>query len=179
MIAPTTILVGRIGQVFWLRVEGKGTFQQSVQVGRALEAVIKGGMRDVVVDLERCPMMDSTFLGTITGAALRLRENNDGSLNVLNANQRNQHLLTSLGLDHILDLDVSGTAWPEERRQACMQLANCTERGASCKEEHTHHVLQAHQTLASLSGVNQGMFHDVIKFLETELGNAAPVGATS
>ncbi|HYF37943.1 MAG TPA: STAS domain-containing protein, partial [Prosthecobacter sp.] len=141
MIAPTTILVGRIGRVFWLRVEGRGTFQHSVQVKRALQAVVAGGLRDVVVDLERCPMMDSTFLGTITGAALNLRETGGGSLSVLNANQRNQQLLTSLGLDHILDLDIEGTAWPEERRQACVQLANCTEKGASCKEEHTHHVL--------------------------------------
>jgi hypothetical protein len=53
-----------------------------------------------------------------------------------------------------------------------VQLANCTERGASCKEEHTHHVLQAHQTLASLSGANQGRFRDVIQFLEKELGSA-------
>ncbi|MDZ4289113.1 MAG: STAS domain-containing protein [Prosthecobacter sp.] len=179
MIAPTTILVGRIGQVFWLRVEGRGTFQHSVQVKRALQAVMAGGMRDVVVDLERCPMMDSTFLGTITGAALNLRETGGGSLSVLNANQRNQQLLTSLGLDHILELDVAGTAWPEERRQACVQLANCTEKGPSCKEEHTHHVLQAHQTLASLSGVNQGRFRDVIQFLEKELGSTAPVAVST
>jgi hypothetical protein len=82
-----------------------------------------------------------------------------------------------LGLDHIVDLDVEGTAWPEERRQACLQLANCTERGASCKEEHTHHVLQAHQTLASLSGANQGRFRDVIQFLEKELGATATASA--
>ena len=58
------------------------------------------------------------------------------------------------------------------------QLANCTERGANCKEEQTHHVLQAHQALASLSGVNQGRFRDVIQFLEKEL-EGAPAAATS
>ena len=121
MTPPTTILVGRIGKVFWLRVEGRATFQNAVQVKRALQAVVAAGMRNLVVDLERCP---------------------------------------------------------EERRQACVQLENCTERGAICKEEQTHHVLQAHQALASLSGVNQGRFRDVIQFLEKEL-EGAPAAATS
>ena len=177
MIAPTTILVGRIGRVFWLRVEGRGTFQHSVQVKRAIQAVLAGGLRNVVIDLEHCPMMDSTFLGTLTGAALSLRNLGEGSLSVLNANERNQKLLTSLGLDHIVHLDIEGTAWQDERRQVGVHLADCQERGASCKEEHTHHVLQAHQTLASVNGVNQGRFRDVIHFLEKELGNGTvPAG---
>lgn len=179
MTAPTTILVGRIGKVFWLRVEGRGTFQNSVQVKRALEAVVGAGTRDLVVDLERCPMMDSTFLGTLTCAALNLRERGGGSLSVLNANQRNQQLLTDLGLDHILDLDTNGTAWPDERREACMQLASCTERGAETRHEHTQHVLTAHQMLANLNGDNQGRFRDVIHFLEKELDTTASALARS
>lgn len=169
VIAPSTILVGRIGKVFWLRVEGRGTFQNSVQVKKALQAVVANGTHDLVVDLERCPMMDSTFLGTLTGAALHLREKNGGSLSVLNANARNLQLLSDLGLDHIMSVDTHGNAWPEERELACAQLATCGEKGASCKLEHTQHVLQAHQALADMSNVNEGRFRDVIYFLEKEL----------
>lgn len=169
MIAPSTILVGRIGKVFWLRVEGKGTFQNSVQVKKALQAVVSNGTHDLVVDLERCPMMDSTFLGTLTGAALHLREKNGGSLSVLNANTRNLQLLSDLGLDHILHVDTEGNAWPEERELACAQLATCGEKGASCKFEHTQHVLQAHQNLSEMNKGNEGRFRDVIHFLEKEL----------
>ncbi|MEQ1750676.1 MAG: STAS domain-containing protein [Prosthecobacter sp.] len=178
MPAPTTILVGQIGKVFWLRVEGRGTFQDSVQVKRAFQSVIAVGTRDLVVDLERCPMMDSTFLGTLTGTALNLMEHGGGSLSVLNANQRNQQLLTELGLDHILDLDVAGTAWPSERREACAQLATCGEKGADCKEEQTKHVLTAHQTLSEVSGENQGRFRDVIHFLEKELSLPSALAAS-
>lgn len=167
--APSTILVGRIGKLFWLRVEGRGTFQNSVQVKKALQAVVANGTHDLVVDLERCPMMDSTFLGTLTGAALNLREKNGGSLSVLNANARNLQLLSDLGLDHIMDVDSIGTAWPVERQMACAQLATCGEKGASCKMEHTQHVLQAHKTLAEMSNTNEGRFSDVIHFLEKEL----------
>jgi anti-anti-sigma factor len=167
--APSTILVGRIGKVFWLRVEGRGTFQNSIQVKKALQAVVANGTHDLVVDLERCPMMDSTFLGTLTGAALHLREKNGGSLSVLNANARNLQLLSDLGLDHIMEVDTEGSAWPQERQMACAQLANCAEKGASCKMEHTQHVLQSHKTLSDMSSINEGRFRDVIHFLEKEL----------
>lgn len=181
MIASTTILVGRIGKVFWLRVEGRGTFQDSVQVKRAFQRVIADGARDLVVDLERCPMMDSTFLGTLTGTALNLMEQEGGgTLSVLNANQRNQQLLTDLGLDHILELDVAGTAWPDERREACAQLSTCGEKAATCKEEQTQQVLSAHQALSEVNVTNQGRFRDVIHFLEKELTQPqARVAATS
>jgi len=66
--AVPTILVGRIGSVLWMRVSGKGTFQNSVEVKRCFQSVIAAGTKDFVVDLECCPTMDSTFLGTLTGS---------------------------------------------------------------------------------------------------------------
>ncbi len=169
MPATSNILVGRIGKVFWLRVEGRGNFQNSLQVKRAFQTVMSEGTRDLVVDLEHCPMMDSTFLGTLTGTAIHLLEQGDGSLSVLNANARNQQLLNELGLDQILHVDVSGTQWPEERKAVCNELSCCQEKGANCKEEHTVHVLTAHQTLSSMNHQNQSRFRDVIHFLEKEL----------
>jgi hypothetical protein len=134
------------------------------------------GVKDFVVDLERCPMMDSTFLGMLTGAALNLREAGGGTLSVLNANQRNLQLLTSLGLDHILDLDQDGHLWTEERRQACEALQHCGETN-ECKEAQTEHVLAAHLALAGVSDANECRFHDVIEFLEKELEEHAVVQA--
>ncbi|MCE2692710.1 MAG: STAS domain-containing protein [Verrucomicrobia bacterium] len=168
MTPPTHILVGTIGRVFWMRVDGRGTFQNSLQAKKALQRVMGQGVKDFVVDLERCPMMDSTFLGMLTGAALNLREAGGGTLSVLNANQRNLQLLTSLGLDHILDLDQDGHLWTEERRQACEALQHCGETN-ECKEAQTEHVLAAHLALAGVSAANECRFHDVIEFLEKEL----------
>lgn len=162
-----------------MRVEGKGTFQNSVEVKRCFQSVIATGMKDFVVDLELCPMMDSTFLGTLTGAALNLRESGGGGLSVLNANEKNQHLLTSLGLDHILDLDTDGTAWAVERRQVCEELAQCDGQTAPvCKEEQARQVLQAHQALTEANADNLCKFRDVIRYLEEELG-AKPMAASA
>lgn len=177
MTPPTHILVGTIGRVFWMRVDGRGTFQNSLQAKKALQRVMGQGVKDFVVDLERCPMMDSTFLGMLTGAALNLREAGGGTLSVLNANQRNLQLLTSLGLDHILDLDQDGRLWAEERRQACQALQNCAETNAECKEVQTEHVLAAHLALAGVSDANECRFHDVIEFLEKELEEHASLQA--
>lgn len=168
----STILVGRIGDVFWLRVEGRGTFQNSVQVKTCFQQMMAGGMRNFVVDLERCPMMDSTFLGTLTGAALNLTELGEGRLSLLNANPRNQHLITSLGLDHILELDTDGRSWVDERRRAAAALQECCSEQAgtqSAKIAQAETVLEAHQALASVSEENSCRFHDVIKFLEQEM----------
>lgn len=178
MTPPTHILVGTIGRVFWMRVDGRGTFQNSLQAKKALQRVIGQGARNLVVDLERCPMMDSTFLGMLTGTALSLRETGEGgTLSVLNANQRNIQLLTSLGLDHILDLDSEGRLWQDERKRVCDALQSCRETNADCKEAQTQHVLTAHQTLASVSDANEGRFHDVIEFLEKELEEHSVVPA--
>jgi anti-anti-sigma regulatory factor len=153
-----------------MRVEGKGTFQNSVEVKRCFQSVIASGTKDFVVDLDRCPMMDSTFLGTLTGAALNLRESGGGCLSVLNANERNQHLLTSLGLDHILELDVDGTAWAAERKLVGQELAPCDGQTAPvCKEEQAKQVLEAHQALTEANPDNACKFRDVIQFLEDEL----------
>ena len=170
MTLPAPILVGQIGNLFWMRVEGKGSFQNSVQVKRCFQTMIEEGRRHFVVDLERCPVMDSTFLGTLTGAALNLRELGSGEVCVLNANTRNQQLLASLGLDHILDVDKDGTRHASERRQVCAELGTCEEAAAGCsKTEQAEHVLECHEALAKANTENATRFRDVIEFLEKEV----------
>jgi anti-anti-sigma regulatory factor len=166
---PAAVLVGKIGSLFWLRVEGKGCFQNSVHMKKAISTVLQTGTRSFAVDLERCPTMDSTFLGTLTGVALELKQAGGGSLTVLNANARNQQLLNSLGLNHILEVDTAGEAWKDERRVAAAALAECEQAAHLCKEEQAQHVLQAHQALTRANSGNECRFRDVIEFLEKEV----------
>ncbi len=135
--------------------------------------MLQAGTRDFVVDLERCPTMDSTFLGTLTGAALDLKEVGGGNLTVLNANARNQQILCSLGLNHILELDVASTSWTAERRVAAEALADCAGATEFGKSEQAEHVLEAHQALTKANAANECRFRDVIEFLEKELAQSA------
>jgi anti-anti-sigma regulatory factor len=45
--------------------------------------MIRRGHREFVVDLGDCELMDSTFMGTLAGVALRLREIGQGELGLL------------------------------------------------------------------------------------------------
>lgn len=175
------ILVGMIGRVFWMRVEGKGTFQNSLQAKSAFQGVMARGVRSLVVDLDRCPMMDSTFLGMLTGAALSMKTttpppSDSEGLSVVNANQRNVQLLTSLGLHNILNLDTEGKLWAAERERACAALQQCAEAQPCTKELQTLHILDSHKTLSSINAENEIRFQDVIEFLEKELqAHSVPV----
>jgi anti-anti-sigma regulatory factor len=162
-----------------MRVDGKGTHLNSLQAKTAIQGVMERGVHDLVVDLERCPMMDSTFLGMLTGAALSVKkEGLNGTLSVVNANQRNIQLLTSLGLNHILDLDQDGRLWAGERAAAASALKICEQAPPCSREAQTQHVLDAHQALSDISSDNECRFRDVIDFLEKELhAHTLPVPA--
>lgn len=176
MTTPAPILVGQISGLFWMRVEGKGSFQNSVQVKRCFQSMIQRGTRHFVVDLEHCPIMDSTFLGTLTGAALNLREvEGGGEVAVVNANARNQQLLASLGLDHILDVDRDGSKYVVEKKAICDELGDCTEPVVPCgKSDQAKHVLEAHEALTQANTGNASRFRDVIEFLEKEVTANSP-----
>lgn len=126
------------------------------------------GTRHFVVDLERCPIMDSTFLGTLTGAALNLRDIGSGIVSIINANARNQQLMKSLGLDHILQVDREGSTLTAERIEVRRELGVC-EATAPAKGEQAAHVLAAHEALTKVNEQNVCRFRDVIEFLEKEV----------
>src|SRR3954462_7442485 len=98
-IQPSIFADPESGPTVWIRVEGKGTFQNSPGLKEFSRQMMDRGRRDFVVDLANCPAMDSTFMGTLAGLALRLREAGNGQLWVVNRNLRNNELLEGLGLD--------------------------------------------------------------------------------
>jgi len=172
---PAPILVGRVGDILWISVEGKGSFQNSPLAKQCIQTMIEGGARQFVVDLERCPIMDSTFLGMLAGAALKLRELGDGKATVINANTRNQHLLRNLGLDHILHLDHAGSCYQAERKEVGRELSICRETAqVGTKADRIGHVLEAHKALVQANAQNVSRFKDVIEFLEKETRKSPP-----
>jgi len=140
-----------------------------MQVREAINASIRRGTKEIVIDLERCPIMDSTFLGSLTGSAVQLRDAGDGELHIINANQRNLQLIQSLGLDYLLKVDSDGSAWIEQRQKVAENLAQCTDAPCADNQTQAAHVLDAHLQLAGVSDENQCRFEDVILFLQKEL----------
>ena len=137
------------------------------------ECMIEKGEKRIVVDLEDCPVMDSTFMGTLTGISRRLRDIDGGELEVINANERNRDLIESLGLDFVLTLDTDGSAWQAERAAISRQFREEEvelEPEELTKAQKTEFILEAHENLTEANPANIPRFEDVISYLRQEAG---------
>ena len=178
---PTpTILVGCNQKVVCIRVQGKGSFQNSTGIKKFANAMIDRGHRNFVVDLAECPVMDSTFMGTLTGVALKLRGLGSGHLHVIHPNERNSGLLRGLGLDQILDLadDESDTArdgYDDALASSDVQpVADASdEAGEDQRRRTAETMLAAHQALIDADPENLSRFKDVLDYLKQDLARGA------
>src|SRR2546426_3906891 len=104
------ISVGHVNDEVYVRVAGRGTFQNSQPLRRYSLEMIDRGCHNFVVDLAQCQAMDSTFLGVLAGIGLRLtRDGRGGKVSVINAGAHNVELLQTLGLDRLLDVDAGAS----------------------------------------------------------------------
>ena len=165
--SSSQILVGCNEKVVCIRVRGKGSFQNSVGVKQFAVAMIQRGHREFVVDLAECPVMDSTFMGTLTGVALKLRGLGSGHLHVIHPNERNSSLLRGLGLDQILDLAddeiTDGVGYDESIPNSAAD--NDSEQRRQTAET----MLAAHQALIDADPENLSRFKDVLDYLKQDL----------
>jgi len=93
--------------------------------------MVNRGYREFVIDLQNCAMMDSTFMGTMAGVALRLRELGHGHLRVVHCGNRSRDLLSGLGLDQIISIQANGSNAPD-----CESLGkDAGEAAAATKKE--------------------------------------------
>lgn len=169
MPEETSILVGRFGDLLWVRVSGRGTFANSPALKSLISGSVNDGIASFVIDLEECPVMDSTFMGTLTSAAILLRDRRpSGALMVVNANERNQGLLESLGLDQVFEVDREGAAHPEVRAKVADALLAAVPGGSLSQQDHASHVLEAHEVLSETSPANRERFRDVVTYLRSE-----------
>ncbi len=123
--------------------------------------MISKGHAEFILDLEKCELMDSTFMGTLAALAFNLRDSKDGRLRVVRANSRNFSLLESLGLDHLFAVE------PEPTDPAPPTLTKTGAAGQDSEETRIH-ILEAHEALVEADPRNAVRFQDVIEYLKTE-----------
>ncbi len=165
MTQKSTVRAGHFDQTVWVEVDGRGTFQVSAGLKEYTRRMIVRGYRQIVIDLENCELMDSTFMGTMAGIALRLREMGSGGLTVLRANPRNTALLENLGLDHLFSQTLpDGVTDPATIPSGEEIPAEAT---AGADDQRTT-MIDAHETLVEISPANESKFRDVIELLKQE-----------
>ena len=128
--------------------------------------MIDRGHREFVLDLEKCELMDSTFMGTLAALAFNLRDAKDRELRVVRANRRNFSLLESLGLDHLF------TVVPDPSDPAPPSL-HVSPTSETLQEVTKADILVAHEALVEADPRNAVRFQDVIEYLKLELSEGS------
>lgn len=165
MNASSGILAGCVNGRVWVRIEGKGSHQNSRELKAFVQHQVQtsGGQR-VIVDLSSCTGMDSTFMGTLTCISGRL-DDAGGLLHIIHAAGRNGELLRGLGLDEIFIVDDD-----EEHLGEPVAVPKCPALPAEActKRERTEICLESHEALAAAHQRNAAKFHDVIELMRAE-----------
>src|ERR1051326_6577535 len=146
MNTPSAKLLVLVGEKFsCIKIVGRANFNSSVDFKTLVSELRQKGYSYFVLDLSECLLMDSTFLGVLTGFGLKLRPDEkdccDSGIELLNANARITDLLENLGVLHLFKLS-SETSKPVD--QAEMRARTPL---TPSKEEVTRACLEAHKTL--------------------------------
>lgn len=169
----SSIQVGINGPTVWVRVAGRGSFLNSGSLKEFAREIVNRGYREFVFDLEECVMMDSTFMGTMAGMALRLKELGQGRVHVIHCGERSRDLLSGLGLDQIFDLQANGAEAP--KCEALTQTnGDPVDKSTAAKREQAGTMLEAHEALCEAAPENLTRFKDVLEYLKQDLQHESP-----
>jgi anti-sigma B factor antagonist len=117
--------------------------------------------------------MDSTFMGVMAGLAFRLKKKNNGRLYMVNLSARTRGLLSTLGLDQLVETFMAGATPPEfqavfTQGREMKTLAS----DESSRRETAEMMLEAHEHLVEVSPENLPRFKDVLTFLREDIKRA-------
>lgn len=163
------LLVAMDDRRAFVRVVGRGSFKVSPALKEfALAAIERGGV-ELILDMQDCIGMDSTFMGVLAGLALRLRERG-GRVVMVNLSARTRTLLATLGLDQVVEPYMVGEPPPDLAKL----LGGGPVLSAPAARERTMRetaetMLEAHQNLVKISPENLPKFKDVLAFLREDL----------
>ncbi len=162
------IEVAIVGKTVYLKPYGLATQQNSLGVPDFLDAMFRAGCRDVVIDLEECRGMDSTFLGVIADAATALPRAPGKTVMVLNASEKACRQLQRIGLTPLVCIHAGEVDVPDELEFRKIDFVHFPKT----ETERIEKIKDLHKQLARLNEKNQRTFGSFIKMLEEELRQA-------
>ncbi len=172
-MADTSLIYHQFEDMLWVRCNGRGCFINSPSLKGICDDYLQAGGSRIVVDLEMCPGVDSTFMGTLAGVAKKCMSAG-GKVEVASPSVRARASMESLGLDMLVEIDPPEAEWrgeESERRAALQAEPQVPETPDETIDEtgRTRHVLEAHNTLRSMNKKNDATFGYVCETLEEDL----------
>ncbi|MGA2174857.1 MAG: STAS domain-containing protein [Verrucomicrobiota bacterium] len=158
-------MVAVCDQAVCVRINGRADFTCSVDLKKLILELWQRGYRRFIFELRDCAMMDSTFLGMLSGIGLKFCDGanpRESPLELSNPNARIAEVLENLGVAHLFRI----TSGAEPLTDHFEPLAKA---GGESRAEITRACLEAHKTLMEIKPENVRKFKDVAQFLAEDL----------
>ena len=150
--------------IVFIRVIGRGSFKVAAPLKQFVAKVAsQRPISTVVIDLEKCVGMDSTFMGVLAGLAGRLKKTSQ-MLELINLSEKNAQLLKTLGVDQVLSFYQNAHGHPRTAQET-----ESLPTDQASKKELAETALQAHEKLAQISEGNLPKFKRVIELLKEDV----------
>ena len=159
------LMVAVLEQMVCIKITGRADFTLSKDSEKLILELYERGQRRFVLDLRDCIMMDSTYLGMLSGIGVKFGKSNGTEahpLELLNPSPRIEDVLDSLGVAHLFKIIHCPDLMPVNYQP----LAPKTD---TSKTEVTRTCLEAHKILMALNPENVKKFKDVTQFLAEDL----------
>jgi anti-anti-sigma regulatory factor len=165
MSQTANLMVAVFDQVVCVKVCGRADFTSSLDLKKLINELWSRGYNRFVFELCDCVMMDSTFLGMLSGIGLKFRDGNatHGSpLELFNPNSRIAEVLDNLGVAELFK--ITRCTEPLTYHFEPLSKAPGTTRADVART-----CLEAHKTLMGIKPENAEKFKDVAQFLAEDL----------
>jgi anti-sigma B factor antagonist len=151
-----------------VRITGRGSFHNSMELRRLADVMFSragGEATRYLIDLADCVTMDSTFMGVLASIGLKQLRAAGEKLAVLNANEQNVRLLSTLGLSQFIvvrEATETGHGLSDDEFQ-------CLLKEDASRRERIIHMIEAHRDLCEADPSNNLRFESVLKYLTDSL----------
>ena len=162
------LLVASQGTLFVVHVTGRGTFKNAPSMKRFASSAIEQGCSILLIDMVECTGLDSTFMGVMAGLSTRLKRVSGGRVIVVNLSTKIDSLLSTLGLNRLVETHREGEESPDLAEALRVPLSQ-GESNETAPREQVETMLDAHRKLTEVDASNVDRFADVIAFLEQDL----------
>lgn len=153
-----------------VRVGGLGNMHAAVTLQDVVADWCRQGCTRLILDLEECAGLDSTFMGTLVCIASRLREEN-GGITLVNVSGHNRELLEMLGAAQFVTFGGRQDV-PDLQFTRLAPVPGDARRRVEL-------IREAHECLCRLSPENRQRFGSFLASLGAELDNGHPFPDTT
>jgi len=153
-----------------IRVEGRGSFKISPPMKQFIQRVIDSRSASrILIDMSDCVGMDSTFMGVLAGLSYHAKDKPGFTLKLINLSEKNQKLLTTLGVDRVVDYSLSTTGEEKELLAGQGDDTQTLEPDFANTLEAAKTTLEAHESLVEINPENLAKFKSVLELLQEDI----------